>query len=152
MPACVQHVLKHDQACAGSTCRHCQHCVTAEVKYEYNKIEYCLTVIFHVQQRSEKELKKVVTPEDAPVALRVVLHDAATYDVATGKGGLNGSIVNRYMRSPCPDKHRLCHASNKIPCKFCIDRDGAHGCVMHWHVVTPGREETGMTVPLYLLK
>ena len=48
-----------------------------------------------MQQRSEKELKKVLTAEDAPVALRLVLHDAATYDVATGKGGLNGSIVNR---------------------------------------------------------
>lgn len=48
----------------------------------------------YLAQRSEKELKKVLTAEDAPVALRVVLHDAATFDVATGKGGLNGSIVN----------------------------------------------------------
>ena len=48
-----------------------------------------------MQQRSERELKKVVTPEDASTALRLVLHDAATYDIATGKGGLNGSIVTR---------------------------------------------------------
>lgn len=48
-----------------------------------------------LQQRSEKELKKVVTPEDAPTALRLVIHDAATFDVATGQGGLNGSIINR---------------------------------------------------------
>ena len=48
-----------------------------------------------MQQRSEKELKKVVTSADAPVALRLVLHDAATFDVKTGKGGLNGSIVTR---------------------------------------------------------
>ncbi|KAL3132609.1 hypothetical protein ABBQ32_009138 [Trebouxia sp. C0010 RCD-2024] len=48
----------------------------------------------YLAQRSEKEIKKVVTAGDAPIALRVVLHDAATYDVATGKGGLNGSIVN----------------------------------------------------------
>lgn len=56
--------------------------------------------LLDVQQRSEKELRKVVTAEDAPIALRVVLHDAATYDVATGKGGLNGSIVNRYVLFP----------------------------------------------------
>ena len=48
-----------------------------------------------LQQRSERELKKVVTPEDAPTALRLVVHDAATFDVATGQGGLNGSIINR---------------------------------------------------------
>ena len=48
-----------------------------------------------LQQRSEKELKKVVTPQDAPTALRLVIHDAATFDVATGQGGLNGSIINR---------------------------------------------------------
>ena len=56
-----------------------------------------MTVLLELQQRSEKELRKVVSAEDAPIALRVVLHDAATYDVATGKGGLNGSIVNRYL-------------------------------------------------------
>lgn len=54
-----------------------------------------------LQQRSERELKKVVTPEDAPTALRLVIHDAATFDVATGQGGLNGSIINR-CRFPQP--------------------------------------------------
>lgn len=73
-----------------------------------------------MQQRSEKELKKVVTAEDAPVALRVVLHDAATYDVATGNGGLNGSIVNRYMRSPSPDKHTLCLVSERCHAKYAL--------------------------------
>ncbi|DBA96610.1 TPA: hypothetical protein ACH3X1_015471 [Trebouxia sp. C0004] len=48
----------------------------------------------YLAQRSERELKKVVTPEDAPTALRLVIHDAATFDVATGQGGLNGSIIN----------------------------------------------------------
>ncbi len=45
--------------------------------------------------RAESELKKVLTAEDAPLALRVVLHDAATYDLASGTGGLNGSIAKR---------------------------------------------------------
>ena len=41
----------------------------------------------------ETELKAELTrPEDAPDTLRLVLHDAGTYDVATGTGGLNGSI------------------------------------------------------------
>lgn len=52
-------------------------------------------LVVDLQQRSEKELRKVVTPEDAPTALRLVIHDAATYDVASGQGGLNGSIINR---------------------------------------------------------
>ena len=38
----------------------------------------------------------MLSKEDAPAALRLVLHDAATYDIATGKGGPNGSIVLRY--------------------------------------------------------
>lgn len=56
---------------------------------------WCLAVMYAMQQRSEKELRKVIGAADAPTALRLVLHDAATYDVKTGKGGLNGSIVNR---------------------------------------------------------
>lgn len=35
----------------------------------------------------------MVTAGDAPAALRLLLHDAATYDVATKTGGVNGSIV-----------------------------------------------------------
>lgn len=43
------------------------------------------------------ELKKVLTPEDAPLAVRLVLADAASYDVNTGKGGINGSIILSYV-------------------------------------------------------
>ena len=50
-----------------------------------------------LQQRSEAELKKVLGPEDAPIALRLVINDAATYDVASGKGGVNGSIIQRHV-------------------------------------------------------
>lgn len=45
------------------------------------------------QARAEKLLKEVVTAADAPAALRLVLHDAGTYDVATKKGGFDGSVV-----------------------------------------------------------
>lgn len=45
----------------------------------------------------EQELKKVLTADDAPAALRLVLNDAATYDVDSGAGGLNGSIVLRWV-------------------------------------------------------
>lgn len=48
------------------------------------------------QQRTEKELRKVLKPEDAATALRLVLHDAVTYDASTGEGGVNGSIILRY--------------------------------------------------------
>jgi hypothetical protein len=47
------------------------------------------------QVRVEQELKKVLSAEDAPATLRLLLHDAATYDVATETGGVNGSIVTR---------------------------------------------------------
>lgn len=48
-----------------------------------------------LQKRAETELRKVLSKEDAPAALRLVLNDAATFDIATGKGGPNGSIVLR---------------------------------------------------------
>lgn len=48
-----------------------------------------------IQVRAEGELKKVLDAEDAPAALRLVIHDAATYDIRSGTGGLNGSIVLR---------------------------------------------------------
>ena len=47
------------------------------------------------QFRAEKELRNVLTAEDATAALRLVLHDAATYDADNGTGGINGSIVLR---------------------------------------------------------
>ncbi len=46
-----------------------------------------------LQARAEQAFRKGLTAEDAPGCLRLVLHDAATYDIATGSGGLNGSIV-----------------------------------------------------------
>lgn len=49
------------------------------------------------QVRAEGELKKVLTAEDAPATLRLALHDAATFDINSGSGGLNGSIVLRYL-------------------------------------------------------
>lgn len=72
-------------------------CRPFETSHSIRMDHQYLTGLLDMQQRSEKEIKKVVTAGDAPIALRVVLHDAATYDVATGKGGLNGSIVNRYL-------------------------------------------------------
>ena len=44
-------------------------------------------------QRCDKALKEVVTGDDARVALRLVLHDAGTYDLSTKTGGLDGSVV-----------------------------------------------------------
>lgn len=38
-------------------------------------------------------MSKVLTSADAPAALRLLLHDAATYDAAARTGGVNGSIV-----------------------------------------------------------
>lgn len=45
------------------------------------------------QARAEAALKEVLTPADAPAALRLVLNDAITYDAATKSGGMDGSIV-----------------------------------------------------------
>ena len=61
-------------------------CQVSRYFYEYN-------VGVHMQTRAEKEFKKGLKAEDAPSCLRLVLHDAATYDIETGAGGLNGSIV-----------------------------------------------------------
>jgi len=46
-----------------------------------------------LQMRAENEMKKVLMAAEAPTAMRLLLHDAATYDVATKSGGVNGSIV-----------------------------------------------------------
>lgn len=37
-------------------------------------------------------LRETVTAADASACMRLVLHDAGTYDIATGTGGFNGSI------------------------------------------------------------
>lgn len=44
------------------------------------------------QSRVSEELRKVLNKDDAAAALRTVINDAGTYDVATGTGGFNGSI------------------------------------------------------------
>jgi L-ascorbate peroxidase len=50
-------------------------------------------IIKEVQSRSAEEFKKVLTAADAPAAMKLLLHDAGTYDRATGTGGCDGSIV-----------------------------------------------------------
>lgn len=46
-----------------------------------------------IQTRSEKYLKEALTAADAPSVLRLVFHDAGTYDQETRTGGMNGSII-----------------------------------------------------------
>ena len=46
-----------------------------------------------LQRRATKEIRKVLDVNDAPAAMRLLLHDAATYDAVTKTGGVNGSIV-----------------------------------------------------------
>ncbi|KAI7845676.1 hypothetical protein COHA_000790 [Chlorella ohadii] len=50
-------------------------------------------IIKELQKRSGEEFKKVLTAADAPAAMKLLLHDAGTYDKATGTGGCDGSIV-----------------------------------------------------------
>lgn len=45
------------------------------------------------QMRAEKELKNVLTASDAPACMRLLIHDAATYNAMEKSGGVNGSIV-----------------------------------------------------------
>lgn len=52
-------------------------------------LEYC----YVMQKRIEKEMKSVLTAADAPAAMRLLIHDAATFDAKTKTGGMNGSIV-----------------------------------------------------------
>lgn len=46
-----------------------------------------------MQTRSQAELRKVLTAADAPACMRLLLHDAGTYDIATKTGGTDGSVV-----------------------------------------------------------
>lgn len=52
-----------------------------------------LCTLLALQKRSGEEFKKVLTAADAPAAMKLLLHDAGTYDKATGTGGCDGSIV-----------------------------------------------------------
>lgn len=45
-----------------------------------------------VQGLVRDELAKILTADDASDVIRLILHDAGTYDIATGTGGFNGSI------------------------------------------------------------
>lgn len=45
------------------------------------------------QAAAEAALRKVVGSSDATAAMRLALNDAATYDISTGTGGFDGSIV-----------------------------------------------------------
>lgn len=78
----------------------------------------------YLSQRSEKELRKVVTAGDAPVALRLVIHDAATFDVATGKGGLNGSIINSEELGRAENKDMKSFVDRLAGVKTIIDDKG----------------------------
>lgn len=44
-------------------------------------------------QRCDKALKDIVTGDDARLALRLVLHDAGTFDRASKTGGIDGSVI-----------------------------------------------------------
>lgn len=44
-------------------------------------------------ERAQLELKKDLTAADRPTAWRLLFNDAATYNVQTGKGGVNGSVI-----------------------------------------------------------
>ena len=50
-------------------------------------------IITELQRRAVAELNNVLTAADAPDAVRLLLHDAATFDKAAGIGGVDGSVV-----------------------------------------------------------
>lgn len=50
-------------------------------------------IITELQRRAVAELNSVLTAADAPDAVRLLLHDAATFDKAAGIGGVDGSVV-----------------------------------------------------------
>lgn len=50
-------------------------------------------LIADLQRRATKEIMNVLTVDDAPAAMRLLLHDAASYDAVSKTGGVNGSIV-----------------------------------------------------------
>lgn len=46
-----------------------------------------------MQARAEAALAQELSAADTPLALRLLLNDAGTYDAATKTGGCDGSIV-----------------------------------------------------------
>jgi hypothetical protein len=59
-------------------------------------------------QRAQKTLREVLTAEDAPACVRLALHDAGTYDLATKAGGFDGSIALKWVHLGCPVNHSSC--------------------------------------------
>ena len=81
---------------------------------------YRCVCVAALQKRAETELRKVLSKEDTPAALRLVLHDAATYDIATGKGGPNGSIVLRWRRSDLLEIFKQARKGLSVGCRACV--------------------------------
>ncbi|GFR53080.1 hypothetical protein Agub_g15788, partial [Astrephomene gubernaculifera] len=81
--------------------------------------------------RAEAAIKEVVGAADAPACMRLVLHDAMTYDAATKTGGMDGSIVlpEELSRPENTDLEplvaRLAQAKSKIDAAGAEDGSGA---------------------------
>lgn len=60
-----------------------------------------------VVTRATMELKKVLTPDDKTKALRLVLNDAGTYDMATKTGGMDASIILNKAEAARPENAGL---------------------------------------------
>lgn len=78
--------------------RRCHYVDNGRPPHSYSCLARSLPCTRHVtittlQNRSAEEFKKVLTAADAPAAMKLLLHDAGTYDRATGNGGCDGSIV-----------------------------------------------------------
>ncbi len=73
------------------------------------------------QERAQLELKKDLTAADRPTAWRLLFNDAASYNVQTGKGGVNASIVLEYGLSSFIVKTAFrMHRQDSVPCRTCI--------------------------------
>jgi hypothetical protein len=70
----------------------CERCgVEAGVVGTYTLLSCCTAHphhAFHTQ---------VLSAADAPAAVRLALYDAATFDYATKTGGMDGSIISRWL-------------------------------------------------------
>ena len=65
-------------------------------------------------QRCDKALKDVITGEDARIALRLVLHDAGTYDLATKSGGIDGSVILNKEEASRPENREFAPYIEKL--------------------------------------
>lgn len=79
-------------------------------------------------QRCDKALKEIVTGDDARVALRLVLHDAGTYDFATKSGGIDGSVVLNEEEASRPENKEFAPFVEKLKrAKAAIDAQARPG-------------------------